>query len=293
MKRKVLCAAVCILAAVALAGCSGGKKAPNYVAYTSAADEFTVEVPKGFENFEINSRSQDTAIGPVTTTAYQSALNDTLFTLAVTKVDVDAKDVATVLAKGLDGVAGTAEEVIDKGETKLDGQPALTLKYKLKSNDMDLYYSGVFSYIAGRQYQLLFGSTDKAKLDGADAKHFFESFKHVAGGAAPAAGAAGAGKPAAAAGGKYTFGALCDKLIAETKAISGAAYTADMANQTRNGCMAAADAYKASPKAEQAMGTFAKHILTACESKSGQDWLRCYGEQAGAAGQAAAHEMMK
>lgn len=117
--------------------------------------------------------------------------------------------------------------------------------------------------------------------------------------AAPAAPAAeepaapAAEQPAAPAPTEYTFEGLCDKLIAETRAANSAAFTDDMAKQTRDGCLMAKKAYEASPKADAAMAAFSEAILKACEGKTGEDWVRCYADQAQAAGQAAADAMMK
>ena len=91
---------------------------------------------------------------------------------------------------------------------------------------------------------------------------------------------------------EYTFAALCDKLVKETKAVNSAAFTADLEKQTKDGCMAGSQAYSASPKATEAIGAFTKVIFDNCKGKSGQDWLQCYGSEGEAAGKAAADAMM-
>ncbi|MEW6201596.1 MAG: hypothetical protein AB1546_06455 [bacterium] len=291
---------ICLILPLVLviAGCSGKKKgAAKYEVYKSAAHKFSVEVPSGYTNFETETRDHETAKGTVTTTMYQSATNDMMFMIAATPVEVDESLVKDALEKGRDAVAKTGEE-LKKGETTLAGKPALSLRYKMVVDGIDVFYDGAFAYIDGTQYQVLFGSTSEDKLERPEAKHFFESFKVLSAeeAAQPAETAPAAGAPAAeapAAGKGFTFEALCDKLIAETKASIGSAYNSQMENQTRTGCMAAADAYKASPKASEAMTAFSKHIFTACEGKGGQEWLTCYGNESAAAGQAAANAMMK
>jgi len=261
--------AMCLMMAVFVfgAGCSGKKAGGNkYEIYTSAVHKFSVEVPATHKNFETESRDTMTSGGnTVTTTMYQSASKDMIFMIAATPVNIESANEKKALEAGRDAVGKTGD-VISKGESTLAGKTALTLRYKAVSQGMDVFYSGVFAYIDGTQYQVLFGSTDEKKLDGPEAKHFFESFKTLSGEEA-AANEKAAEKAAGGSAGGFTFDALCGKLVAETKASVGAAFTADMANQTKSGCMAASDAYKSSPKAAAATTAFAKHILTACNGK--------------------------
>ncbi len=287
--------AMCLMMAAVLlgAGCSGKKAGGNkFELYTSAVHKFSVEVPSSHKNFETQTRDTTTSSGnTVTTTMYQSASKDMIFMIAATPVNIESANEKKALEAGRDAVGKTGA-VISKGEGVLSGKPALTLRYKAVSQGMDVFYSGVFAYINGTQYQVLFGSTDEKKLDGPEAKRFFESFKALSAEEAAAnekAAAPAAGEPA----GEFTFDALCGKLVAETKASLGSAFTADMENQTKSGCMAASDAYKSSPKAAEALTAFTKHILTACNGKAGKDWLACYGNESAAAGQAAATAALK
>ena len=286
--------ALCLMMVLAImgSGCSGKKKAGAgaYEAYTSSVHKFSVEVPASYKNFETQTQDHETSGGnTITTTMYQSASNDMIFMVAATPVNIETKDATKALEAGRDAVAQSGD-VVSKGDGTLDGKPALTMRYKMVSQGIDVFYDAKFAYIGGIQYQVVFGSTAEDKLDRPEGKHFFESFKTITSEEA-AAQEKEAAPAAGAPSGKYTFEALCDKLIAETKASIGSAFSGDMANQTRSGCMAAAESYKSSPKAAEAMSAFSKHILVACNGKSGQDWLGCYANESAAAGQAAAAKM--
>lgn len=91
---------------------------------------------------------------------------------------------------------------------------------------------------------------------------------------------------------EYTFSALCDKVVAETKA-GNEYFTDQLAQQTKDGCMQGAKAYEASPKATEAMAAFTKVVFDNCAGKSGQDWVMCYANQGEAAGKAAVEAMMQ
>ncbi|HOY63234.1 MAG TPA: hypothetical protein PLK80_07285 [bacterium] len=292
--KRIFSVVVCFAVAALVSGCSGGAgKGTQYEKYSSIAHKFSVEVPKGAENFEVETRDAVTSGGnSVTTTLYSSSLKDIMFMVAATPVNIVSDNVKESLEKGRDAVANNGE-VISKGESTLAGQPALTLVYKTQSQGMDVYYSGVFAYVEGTQFQVLFGSTDQKKLEGADAKRFFESFKYDPEAAAQKEVPAAAEGKKTSAGKGQTLESLCNKLTLETKNTVGAAYTSELENQTRTSCLAAADAYKSSPKADAAISVFVGYIMDACDGKSGQDWIACYSSQAAAAGQAAANEMMK
>jgi hypothetical protein len=292
--KKMAAGVICLMVAVIISGCSGGGgKGTQYEKYSSMAHKFSVEVPKGAENFEVETRDAVTSGGnTVTTGLYSSSMKNIMFMVAATPVNIESDNVKESLEKGRDAVAENGE-VISKGESTLAGQPALTMVYKTQSQGMDVYYSGVFAYVEGTQFQVIFGSTDQKKLDGAEAKRFFESFKYDPNAQAPKAAAAAPDGSKKAPGKGLTLASLCDKLSLETKNTVGAAYTSEMENQTRTSCLTAADAYKSSPKADAAISVFVGHIMNACEGKSGQDWISCYSNEAAAAGQAAANEMMK
>ncbi|MFA6448245.1 MAG: hypothetical protein WCX65_02155 [bacterium] len=291
-----LCLLMLAMVAVIAPGCAGKKKAAEkFETYTSAADLFSVDVPEGYTNFETQTQDHDTPNGTVTTTLYQSASNEMIFMVSATPIQADAKNAPAALEKGREAV-GKQGTVISKGETKLDGQPALSLRYKMVSSGIDVFFDAAFAYIDGIQYQVVFGSPKEDKLSAPEAKRFFESFKHFKKGEAPAGSAPAAPAETKSSGktaGDGTFKALCDKLVAETKKTVGAAYTDQMGEQTKSGCAAAEEAYKATPKAKEAINAFVNHIMTACAGKSGQEWISCYSAQAPAAGKAASDAMMK
>lgn len=91
---------------------------------------------------------------------------------------------------------------------------------------------------------------------------------------------------------EYTFSALCDKVVAETKA-GNEYFTDELAQQTKDACLQGSKAYEASPKATEAMAAFTKIIFDNCKDKSGTDWVMCYANQGEAAGKAAADAMMQ
>lgn len=89
----------------------------------------------------------------------------------------------------------------------------------------------------------------------------------------------------------YTFDMLCNKVVAETKAANGSAFTTRLRTRTMDSCMAAAQAYEKVSNADAAKSAYAKAILVACEGKSAQDWLSCYAGETQNAGKAAADAM--
>ena len=77
----------------------------------------------------------------------------------------------------------------------------------------------------------------------------------------------------------FTFEALCNKLVSETKAANSAVFTAALEKQSHDGCMAASKGDEKTPKAHATMVAYIKTIMTACAGKSGAEWLACYGAQ--------------
>lgn len=78
---------------------------------------------------------------------------------------------------------------------------------------------------------------------------------------------------------KYTYNALCDKLANEMKGMG----TPDSAiEQARQGCKQGGAAFAQN---QQMMEKYVKHVMTACEGKSGQEWFMCYSSEAQVAAQ--------
>ena len=92
--------------------------------------------------------------------------------------------------------------------------------------------------------------------------------------------------PAAAAPAEYTFEALCNKLIKETKAVTPM-FSGAIEQKTKDGCIATSKGYESMPDSNKMMAAYAKTILEPCKDKSGKDWLACYVKQTPEAGKAA------
>ncbi|MFH1538657.1 MAG: hypothetical protein ABIH66_06845 [bacterium] len=286
MRKTAVLACVVLIALMAFAGCSKkeGGGGGGYAVYTSAADKFSVEVPDKFKNFE--TESMLVGDGTYNATLYTSAQDDMVFMITAIHMEVDEEIALEALKKGREGVAKNGE-TISEGETTIGGKPALNLRYKTEVQDRDVFYDVGFVYINGIQYQILVGSDGEDKLERAEAKHYFETFKGIT-----AEEAAAEVKERIAGAGEYSFEALCAKLVDEMKASAGGSLAEDAANDTLATCMTGADAYKAAPKGKQAIEAFTKNIFTACEGKSADAWVECYGNQAMEASQAAMNAMM-
>ena len=79
--------------------------------------------------------------------------------------------------------------------------------------------------------------------------------------------------------GNYTFDALCDKLSDEMGGMGAPAANID---QSRQACKQGGAAFAQN---KTMMETYVKHVMTACEGKSGQDWFTCYSTEAQVAAQ--------
>jgi hypothetical protein len=188
MQRARILMCLCLAATMAVAGCSGGKKkaaapekpkGPVYSTFKSDADLFTVEVPEAFKTFKTESMEMETSLGKKTMNTYKSLSDEvgflvTVFNMGV-KVDND-KDLKVLLemARGKMEANGT---VLNKSEGTLGGYPAFMLQSKIRAGNQDVFSDVRFVYVNGRQYQVNFIATDEKKLNGPEAKRFFDSFK--------------------------------------------------------------------------------------------------------------------
>jgi hypothetical protein len=111
--------------------------------------------------------------------------------------------------------------------------------------------------------------------------------------AAPPVAAEKAAAPAAAENAapaktdEYSVESLCNKLVAETKAISGVAFSAAVAARANEGCLKAAKTDDKNPNEKAVRTAYVKTIMDACKGKSGQEWLGCYAQQGPSAAKAA------
>lgn len=97
-----------------------------------------------------------------------------------------------------------------------------------------------------------------------------------------------AGDAAAPAG--NTMEDLCAKFITETKAANNGNLPGEA--QVKDGCMQADKVYAGNPKGKEAVAAMVEHIMKTCDGKTGQDWVKCYADDAMAAGEAASKAMM-
>ncbi len=177
-RNDVLCLLALIAVVAISAGCSEKKQPTNeYKTFTSVTDRFSVDVPANYINFE--TREQNVSSNGTKTTVYRSASEDMIFMIYATPEKLNAAMAADALATSRDALAKQGE-ALTKGDTKLDGQPALYMRYKTIPGGVEINYDAAFAYIDGYQYQVIFGaSKDVSKLNCPEAKRFFESFKHL------------------------------------------------------------------------------------------------------------------
>lgn len=95
------------------------------------------------------------------------------------------------------------------------------------------------------------------------------------------------GKPVEKAVETGTMTFLCDKLAAEAKAASGAAFTEKVEKETRDNCRLMGMSFEKSSRGKEAVAAMVNHTIKACEGKSGKDWVSCYNLDMTAAGEAA------
>jgi hypothetical protein len=178
--RKISAAAACMVfvAAFACAAFASGK--PKYSAYSSKIDAFSVEVPTAFKTFEFIPDTIDTKHGKRSFNAYNSLGKDSGYQIIAINYGVRSLSPEYTRSKLEEARKKTSGRgtVISKNDAKLDGNFALKLRDKISADGVSMYSDTVFSYIDGRLFQISFLAADKGKLDGADAKHFFSSFKY-------------------------------------------------------------------------------------------------------------------
>ena len=98
--------------------------------------------------------------------------------------------------------------------------------------------------------------------------------------AAPAATEKAGGEKAAPAGEVKTMGDLCKKYVDETKAANNGNLPAEAEKAALDSCMSGAKAMEASPMAKEMTEKYIGEIMKACEGKSGEEWVKCYADEA-------------
>lgn len=157
------------------------KPASKYAVYQSQIDSFTVEVPAAYKNFTMDKTSFDTKLGKREMHIYKSTTKNTGY--FITALDfgiasISDKDVRMLLESARKAVEARGE-VLSKGETKIGGVRALTIRDKIKVGDQIVYTNTAFFYIGAIQFQMSFMSTDQNQVVGKDIQHFFSSFKRT------------------------------------------------------------------------------------------------------------------
>jgi hypothetical protein len=179
--RKISASVLCVLllSLLAVGALAAGKS--KYFKYEGKKDFFSVEVPPAFKSFKFAPDSIDTKLGKKSLNSYSSIDNVMGFNVVATDFGVDvssAEDINVLLGMARDAMAKQGK-VIKQGKAKLDGNPALTLRDSIVAGGNTIFRDISLTYIKGRQYQVSFLAMDKTKLDSAEAKHFFSSFKYT------------------------------------------------------------------------------------------------------------------
>jgi hypothetical protein len=187
-----VCAAMCVTIAADGAAKAAAKKpakAPvkttakpvQYVRFKSDDGLFSVEAPKAFSNFQLQTHDVETSVGTKKMNIYMAAGKDLVYMVSVMPLDWPKGmdfDLKAGMEGGLKGLVGDGT-LLHRDDITVEGSPAIQARFKKVDGNNVFFGESMQTVVEMIQFQLQVMASDKAQLDSPDVKHFLKSFKYM------------------------------------------------------------------------------------------------------------------
>lgn len=146
-------------------------------AQSQADEEFVLELPEGFSEFQRTEQTVPTPSGPITQVTYLSKSDQGAFIVTYSDVNDQITDPGAMMESGRDSLLKSINASLeDEQEISLDGQPGMSFRYKA-DQPRPVYARTDLVVVGPRMYQVIFlGFTEEAR-DRADVASSFSSFR--------------------------------------------------------------------------------------------------------------------